>query len=246
MTEPRFDSILAQVKLRYSSIQVGIALVEGLPALARIALTARIARRTVRFVTFQVESAREIVEGAIGAAEKASSGESMSAGEDLAAQDAAVLHACALEEVAGNEAAARAGQVARKTARCVSGPELAFGENASLAHIDLERLFTRTCRDRGMAASEIKGAIDDEMRGVYADLQRLILYAEAYGERWLDPDLAGPLDRRNDRGWTSMLETAGISRAARGSENRERWQRIHQEVRKAGGYFYPPGLFARL
>jgi hypothetical protein len=74
MADPLFESILSQARLRYAPAQVNIALIEGLPALARMAFTARLARRTLRFVTFQVASAREIVEGAIGAAKKLRAG----------------------------------------------------------------------------------------------------------------------------------------------------------------------------
>ena len=61
------------------------ALVEGLPALARIAFTARTARRTQRFFPFRVEPARLVIERAIRAAEKAATGQELSEEEDHAA-----------------------------------------------------------------------------------------------------------------------------------------------------------------
>jgi hypothetical protein len=244
MNDPRFESILTQTRQRYPERVVGVALIEGLPSLARIALTARIARRTLRFVTFQVDSAQKVVEEAVSAAEKVAGGEPISQDEDLAARDRAVVSAHQLEKRHGNRAAAQAAAVARKAARCVYGPELAYGENAFLAELDLQKTVGLACSDRGK--QEIERAIKDELRAEAADVQRLILCAESSGEGWLDPDLGQPLDRRNDRGWERLLEAAGISPTNWGDQSRERWQRIHREVERCGGCFYPPNLFRTL
>lgn len=70
----------------------------------------------------------------------------------------------------------------------------------------------------------------------------MILYAEASGEGWMDPNLGSPIEQRNDRGWGRMLKVTGIP-GGMCDENREKWRRIHEAVRQAGGCFYPPSVF---
>ena len=124
MPESRFEEILAQARKRYPD-RVGVALVEGLPALARVAQTARIARRTQRFLLLRSQFAKRIMERAIRAAEKVASGEPITVEEEQAARDSVVVRTCDREKRAGSAAAAEAASVARVTARCVYGPEIA-------------------------------------------------------------------------------------------------------------------------
>lgn len=241
MPESRFEEILAQASNRYPD-RIEVALVEGLPALARIALTARIARRTQRHFLLQSEFAKQIVERSIRAAEKAACGEPITGEEDRAARDSVVLKACDYEEREGGEAAAKAASIARLTARCVYGPEIAYGEMYFLADFKLQTVAGQAARSRGAQADEVAQAVHGELEGVKTDLTRLILYAETSGEGWVDPELEEPICRRNDRGWKSRLEGAGIPLGGC-DENRERWLRIHIATRQAGGCFFPPSVF---
>ncbi len=240
--EQRLAEILAQAK-RSRSGDLGIALIEGLPPLARIAFTVRIARRVQRFFPFRVQPARLLIERAIAAAEKAASGDSLSEEEDRAACDDAVLHAGELERREGDEAAATAGMAARLTARCVYGPEIAYGENAFMADFRLQSTIRHYAQVAGDAVNENE-RIAQELRALEKDLNTLLLIAEESREGWIDP--AGgthPGKQRNDRGWARMLKEAGVPCGGAGT-NRERWERIHKAVRRAGGRFYSQDLFA--
>ena len=241
MPESRFEEILAQASKRYPD-RIEVALVEGLPALARIALAARIARRTQRHFLLQSEFAKQIVERSIRAAEKAACGEPITGEEDQAARDSAVLKACDCEKREGSKAAAEAAGIARLTARCVYGPEIAYGEMYFLADFKLQAAVGEAARGRGVKADEVAQAVHGELDEVRTDMTRLILYAEASGEGWVDPELESPLDCRNDRGWKSRLEGAGIPHGSC-DKNRERWLRIHEAIRQAGGCFFPPSVF---
>lgn len=244
--EQRFTEIICRLRQTYPD-RAGVALVEGLPPLARVAFTARIARRVQRLASFKVESAHLVVECAIRAAEKAASGEAVTPDEDLAASDQAVLQACKLEKARGDEAAGEGGTVARKTARCVYGPELAYGENALLADWDLQRAAERVARSRSSDAGCVKRAIQNEVAATEADLRTLTLFAEATGEGWRDPKLHSPLPTRDDRGWAQMLVEMGVASAAwPAGRNAEKWRRIHEAIRRDGGCFYPPGLFGQI
>ena len=239
----RLAEILVQAK-QASPDAVGVALIEGLRPLARVAFTVRIARRTLGFFPFRVEAARLVIERAIRAAEKAASGEAIGAGELLAASDGAVLEACELELRHGDEGAANAGKVARLTARCVYGPEIAYGENALLAEFRLQATVSRLARAAGHAMNKTERTAQEE-RAVGNDLNRLLLFAEQSGDGWINPGLIRPFKERNDRGWARMLEDAGVPSGGAG-KNRERWERIHQAVRRAGGPFYSQDLFGPL
>jgi hypothetical protein len=241
--KPRLAEILAQAKQSCPDC-VTAALVEGLPPLARIAFTARMARRAQRFFRFRVEPARLVIDSSIRGAEKAASGEALSADEDLAAWDQAVCQACQLEKQAGDQAAAKAGQVGRRTARCVYGPEFAYGENAIHAHWDVLRTVADTSRARGLEGSRLEGAVADEDRAVLADLQKLVLFALAAGERWIDPKLNSPLMEIGDSDWKLMLEETGIGIGRwPAGQNAERWQRIHKALRQQRRVLYPADLF---
>lgn len=239
--DPRFESVLARARQRYPD-SVGSALIQGLAPLARIAFTARLARRTLRWVTFQVESARNMVEGCVRAAEKAAGGLPLDPEEVFAAQDKAMLRATELEERHGNQGAAHAALVARLTARCVGGFEPAFGENVWLADYHFQRAVEQAARERGQAADQIKVTVHEELCRREADLERLILYAEATKDAWLVPNLGEPLETRNDRGWRRMLQSAPRGRRDGG----EFWKHIHETIKDAGGSFYPPDLFEAL
>lgn len=236
--ELRFEWVLARARQRYPD-SVGMALIRGLSPLARIAFTARLARRTLRWVTFQVESARNMVEGCVRAAEKATGGLPLDPEEVLAGRDKAVLGAAELEERHGNQVAAYAAEVARLTARCVGGFELAFGENVWLADYHFQRTVERAARERGQAADQIKVTVREELCRREADLERLILYAEAAKDGWLVPNLGEPLETRNDRGWGRILQSAPRG----GRDVGEFWKHIHETIKDAGDSFYPPDLF---
>lgn len=241
--EKRLQEILTQAK-QAGPESVTTSLIEGLPALARIALTARIARRTQRFFPFNVKSARLAIERAIRAAEKVAGGETMTTQEDFAACYEAVLRACELERQQGDKAAAESGAVCRFTARCVYGPEIAYGENAFLANFHLQKAVGAYAQRAGNNVNEIE-RIHQESRMLRDDLDRLILIAEACGDGWVDPGLNDELSERNDRGWFRMLKRVGALPTEVG-KNRERWEKIHQAVRRAGGHFYSPALFDTL
>jgi hypothetical protein len=241
MAESRFDEILAQVRERYPD-QVGIALVEGLPPLARIALTARCARRAMRYFSLQSEFTRKTVEGAIRAAENAASGEPINAEDEQAVNDSMVLRACDSEAREGSKAGADAAMVARLTVRCVDGHELAYGEMAFLASIDVQTSVRDVARSRSLGAGEIEQAVFTEVEGMWRDLVKLVLRADACGEGWVDPALGRSLDSRNDRGWKKVLKAASL-RKRESNGIGEKWRLIHQAVRQTGGCFYPPCIF---
>jgi hypothetical protein len=254
MTTSRIDAILGRAKQLYCSPdrrdwELIEALRWGIGPLARIALNARYARRALRLVSIRVESARETLEGAVRAAERAAGGEPLSLEEDRAAHDEAVMEACRIEKTAGSEAAADAGRVARYAAGCVCDAEWRSGEHARNAHWSLEFVI-RDWKDADWSPVSLR----DEHRAVEDDLHRLLLYAEDVGEPWIDPRLDQGLFQwlqRDDWGWTRMLEAEGLpahppSPAASPGELRDRWQRIHQAVRRRGGQFYPPNLFGPL
>ena len=241
MPESRYQEIWAQVRRKYPG-SAHVALVEGLPALARIALTARVARRAQRFFLLQSAFAKQVVEGAIRAAEKAAAGESITVEEDQAARDSAVLAARDCEKRDGNEAGAEGACIARPTARCVYDPEFAYGEMFFLAYADLQFTVEQSARSRGLRPDEVERTIRGEVDGVRTDVERLIICSEATGEGWVDPELGRPFDRRNDRGWENLMTSRGIP-LVRCDENRERWQRIHEAIRQTGGGFYPPTVF---
>lgn len=241
MAESRFDEILAQVRERYAD-RVDIALVEGLPPLARIALTARLARRAMRFFSLQLEFTRKTVEDAIRAAEKAASGEPVTAEEEQASSDSMVRRACDSEAREGSKVAADAATVARLTVRCVDGPEIAFGEMAFLASLRVQRAVSEAARSRGLEASEIEQAVLSEVEGMQRDEVTLVLRTDACGEGWVDPDLDGSLAGRNDRGWRRFLEAAG-ARKGESCGIAEKWRQIHQAVAQRGGCFYSPSVF---
>ena len=133
-------------------------------------------------------------------------------------------------------------RIARLIARCVSDDELFLGEICFLALANLQSTVQLGARSRGMTTDVIDQANRRELDGVRKDMDRLISYVEATGEGWLDPELGSPLDHRNDRGWEDLLRASGIPTASLG-EHRERWQRIHEAIRLAGGRVYPPELF---
>ncbi len=240
MADSRFDEILAQARARYPD-RVDIALVEGLPPLARIALTARFARRATRFFTLQLEFARKTVEDAIRVAEKAASGEPVSA-EEEAASDTLVLRACDSEAREGSKAAADAARVARLTVRCCNGPEIAYGEMVLLANFRVQRSAREAARSHGLQAREIERAVLNEMEAMQRDEVKLVLRADTCGEGWVDPDLSGSLASRNDRGWKRVLEAAAVSQRESDGIG-EKWRQIHHAVRQSGGCFYPPSIF---
>lgn len=165
MAEPRFEAILAEATKRYPD-RVEVALVEGLSPLARIALTARTARRALRFSALRSELARRIVGGAIHAAEKAASGEPITAEEEQAARDEAVRHACACEVREGGKASANVVSVARMAARCVYGPEIAYGEMFFLADFRLQRTVAQVARSPGLEATEVEAAVRSELQAL--------------------------------------------------------------------------------
>ncbi len=241
MVESRFDEILAQARERYPD-KVDIALVEGLPPLARIALTARFARRATRFFSLQLEFTRKTVEDAIRVAEKAASGEPVNTEEEEAASDTMVLRACDSEAREGSKAAAAAANVARLTVRCVKGPEIAYGEMVLLANLRVQSSAMEAARSRGLEAGEIEQAVLNEMEGMRRDEVKLVLRADACGEGWVDPDLGGSLASRNDRGWERVLKAAAV-RKRDSARIGEKWRKIHQAVRENGGCFYPPSIF---
>ena len=180
-----------------------------------------------------------MVEGCVRAAEKAAGGLPLDPEEVLAARDKAVLSAAELEERHGNQVAACAALVARLTARCVGGFEPAFGENVWLADYHFQRTVEQAARERGQAADQIKVTVHEELCRREADLERLILYAEATKDAWLVPNLGEPLETRNDRGWRRMLQSAPRG----GHDGGELWKHIHETIKDSGGSFYPPDLF---
>ncbi len=238
MTVRPFETILAEATRRYPD-RAGVALIEGLAPLARIALTARVARRVLRLLTLQVDTARRTVENAVRAAEKAASGDSLTEEEDLAVCDESVCEACELEAARSGREMAAVGQVARKAARCVYGPEIAFGENAFLAGFDLHRAVESSCRFHG---TDMGHAIGSEMAAMEADLRTLVGFAEKSQEPWLNPDLDRIGDRGSGRGWGGILKAHRIAFSQK-EDNGLRWQKIHEAIRHAGGCFYPPELF---
>ena len=240
--QDRWTRVLNQAERSYPDA-VGIALVEGLPPLARVAFVARTARRTQRYIRFEVALAGSVIEGSIRAAEKVAGGETLTVEEDRAANDKAVLRACELEKLQGSEAAAEGGGVARMTARCVYGPEIAYGEATLLADFELQRTVARYVELAENRVNDSEGAVKAESQALEADLRRLILFAEESGEEWLDPKLNGPIHAHNDRGWAAMLEDAGVPSNRQRTGNRERWVRIHEAVRGAGGCFYSQDVF---
>ncbi len=201
------------------------------------------ARRVQRLCPLRVDSARNVVENAIRAAEKAVSGECLSLEEDSAACEQIVLEACELENREGDPIAADASKVARISARCVCGLELAYGENYLLSEWHLQRTIRKMAQLRQSDGSGVEQAIKEELRGVQSDTRILLLFAEGSGELWICPELDRSVGERCDRGWAHLLETAGVMSGSRGGESRERWQRIHEAIRQAAGCFYPPTLF---
>jgi hypothetical protein len=238
MTVRPFETILAEATRRYPD-RAGVALIEGLAPLARIALTARVARRVLRLLPLQVDTARRTVENAVRAAEKAASGDSLTEEEDLAACDETVRQACELEAAGSGQETFAVGQVARMAARCVYGPEIAFGENAFLAGFDLHRAVEAFGRFRGL---DIGHAIGGELAALEADLRALVGFAEQSQEPWLDLDLDRIAPGQSDRGWAGMLKAHRIAFSQK-RDNGLRWQKIHEAIRHAGGCFYPPELF---
>lgn len=232
------ELISEYVKDRYPHRQA-VAVIEGLPPLCRIALTARLARRTLRLVTFGTASAQRVVEMAVSAAEKAASGEEISLEESLAARDEAVMAARGLEKREGDAEAADAAPVARYAVRCLSHPELVFGECVFNADMDLQAVIQRNGRNRGLDEVTIQTAVLVEERAFRTDLDRMILYVESSQERWSDPELfketAIRLQKRNS-----------VFDRIRGEDICGRWSRIHTEIRRARGCFYPPHIFGPL
>lgn len=238
MTVRPFETILAEATRRYPD-RAGVALIEGLAPLARIALTARVARRVLRLLPLRVDTARRTVENAVLAAEKAASGDSLTEEEDLAARDESVCQACDLEAGRSGPGTAAVRGVAIRAARCVYGMEIAFGENAFLAGFDLHGAVESFCRLRG---TEFGRTAESELAAMEADLRTLVGFAEDSPEPWLDPNLDRIVDGRNDRGWAGMLKAHRIALSQR-LDNGPRWQKIHEAIRHAGGCFYPPQLF---
>ncbi len=238
MTVRPFETILAEATRRYPD-RAGVALIEGLAPLARIALTARVARRVLRLLPLQVDTARRTVENAVRAAEKAASGDSLTEEEDLAARDESVCQACDLEAGRSGPGTAAVRRVAIRAARCVYGLEIAFGENAFLAGFDLHGAVESFCRFHG---TDMGHAIGTEMAAMEADLRTLVGFAEKSQEPWLDPNLDRIASRQNDRGWAGMLKAHRIAFTQK-EHNGPRWQKIHEAIRHAGGCFYPPDLF---
>lgn len=228
----RLDSLLEYVGQQYPD-RAGVALIEGLPPLARIALTARTARRTLSHVTFRIESAKLIVESAISSAEKAASGEEFSPEENVSeSRDLDVVHACQLEKSEGDSTAGAAASVARYPLRCVTfHSDLVYGECAFSTSLALQRVVQLNGRHRCLEKDEIHAAVVAELGAADADLDRMIVYAESSGEKWSDPRL--------------MERWAGnqVFQKLRGEDNRERWKRIHTETKRAGGCFYSPHIF---
>lgn len=235
-----YDMILAEAGRRYPD-RVGVALIEGLAPLARIAYTARIARRVLRFFPLKIDSTRTVLEGAVRAAEKAASGDPLTEAEANAARDKSVLEVCDLESSQGGQQAATAGGVARMAARCVCGPEVTFGESALLALFDLARVVESFCRICGVSGSA-KGHAKDEMIAAQADLRKLLIFAEQSKEPWILPDLDSSFEVDQRSAWVRLLKAHNIAVAQRDG-NRLRWQKIHEALRQAEGIFYPRRLF---
>ena len=218
------------------------AKVEGLPPLARIALTTRVARRAQRLVSLQPE-AKHVLEAAIRAGEKVASGELIDAAEEQAARDEVILQAIHAEDRDGNKAAAMALTVARAIAGCLNGPEVAYGENFFLAYFHLQMVVRIAASGRGLESGEVEQAVRSELQQVEDDREKLLGHLEACGEGWIDPHLERVVGR-NDRGWERMLTAAAIPRGR--GENREKWRRIHEAVKQAGGCFCPPTIFDQM
>jgi hypothetical protein len=181
------------------------------------------------------------VENAVRAAEKAAGGDVLTEEEDLAARDDSICEACALEAArSGRETAA--GQVALKAARCVYGPQIAFGENAFLAGFDLQRAVESFSRIHGI---DMAHALGSEMGAMEADLRSMVRFAEESQEPWLNPELDRIGDGGSDHGWAGILRGHGIAPSQK-RNNGPRWQKIHEAIRMAGGCFYPPQLFGPL
>jgi hypothetical protein len=210
-----------------------------MPPLSRMALTARLARRTLRLVTFRVASVESAIKMTVSAAEKASSGEEISLEEILAARDEAVLAASDLEQREGDAEAADAASVARYTVRCLSYQELLFDECAFNASFHLQRVIQLNGRKRGREEEAIRTAMLDELRAIRADFDRMISYVESSQEKCSDPELqqetAIRLQKRN-----KVFDTI------RGENIFGRWKRIHAETRRACGCLYPPTIFEPL
>jgi hypothetical protein len=129
--------------------------------------------------------------------------------------------------------------VARKAARCVYGPEIAFGENAFLAGFDLHGAVESFCQLRG---TEFGRTSENELAAMEADLRTLVGFAEDSQEPWLDPKLGRIAPGQSDRGWAGMPKAHRIALSQK-RDNGPRWQKIHEAIRHAGGCFYPPELF---
>ena len=242
MRDPRIDRIYQLSEQRYPE-RVAVALIEGLPALARIALVARAARRAQQFFTVKDESARYAIELANRAAEKAASGEPITEAEVLSARDQAVLGASDAARREGLEAAREAASVSRLAANCLRCPEIAYGEMACLAGMRVPQAAGLASRVAGIDSMK---KIHEMNEALGNDLERMLLFVETSGDQWVDPEMEKPTDARNDRGWKSMLDSAGIGRFGSDGDVRQRWKCIHEAIRQTGGHFYAPTIFSPL
>jgi hypothetical protein len=240
--DSRVEHIYRRAKERYLG-RVAIALIEGLHPLARIALTARVARRGQQFFNVQDEAAAVSFERVVRPAEKAASGDVMTMDEALAADDRVLLHMARMAVAEGNDPAKLAAEVARVAAKCLGCPEVAYGEMFWLAEMRVADAAGRARRSTGQESAKRILVLPSEATGL--DLNQLLLFAEGSGDPWEDPRLDSGFFP-TARPWDRILEDAGVLREAADRNYQLRWQRIHEAVRRAGGCFYPPDLFGPL
>lgn len=236
------DEILAEAKASCPQ-RADVALVEGLAPLARVALTARIARRVQRLLTIKDTTARSVIDIAIRAAEKVAGGESLTQEEGLGFSEEVVLEAVRREEIVGDRITANAMHVANATVRCAYCGEFMFGENVFLAYDSFYSAIRSIARARHEDELHAAEMIDREHKALADDLHTLIMYAESLGEGWQDPHLGKSIKLRDDRGWRLMLQYLGIAAMKYPVSHVKVWHRIHNALKAKGSCFYPKSFF---